>query len=125
MYFPFWVLVLMIVSRSSLFDYFDYPWALMAIQGGMLLALIVNAMSLHHQVGLARRLILSRLRDFRCAAIARRDDVRERQLTVLTHEVEQEREGAFNSLAQHPIFKAIAIPMGGTTAILLLETFFR
>jgi hypothetical protein len=137
-YFPFVVLVLLIIARSTLFDSLNFPLPLLLLFGAALGYLVYSSATLRRAAEHARERVLETLDDQLLhlkagtvpAALADsapeghdprrglRDSVEE-----LRRRVERTREGAFAPFFSQPFVKAVMIPFGGFGGISLLEYF--
>jgi hypothetical protein len=121
-YYPFLVLFLMIVSRISYFDDWDWPPALVLVLGANAAYAITCALSLRGAAERARRKALDRLQDYQhdyaaAAGQATKADASRRT----ADEVREMREGAFALLSRHPILGAVLLPSGGIGIWALVE----
>jgi hypothetical protein len=114
-YYPFFVLFLMIVSRMSLFDNWDWPLSLV-------LVLLFNgsysawsAFRLRNTAERAQTSALHRLSDFLVRYTAAGPDWKNHVDTIreMITAIRSERRGAFAAITQHPILGAILLPSGG------------
>ncbi|HVX15251.1 MAG TPA: hypothetical protein VHC22_28945 [Pirellulales bacterium] len=124
--YPFWVLLLVILSRHSIFDFFDFPPALFIMWGLSLGGILICAAALRGTARDARDKVLSRLRDSLATTAGREEPAwrgRAEQLRQFIAEIKQEDRGAFRPLMQDPIVTALATLFGGTGGIVLLEQF--
>jgi len=122
--YPFWVLLLLIISRHPSFDFLDFPPALLVIWGLSLGGALLWAWSLRREAGHARNEIVSRLRDSLAAASGHDDDasrLRAEQLRQFIADVRREDRGAFRPFMQDPIVTALATLLGGTGGVMLIE----
>ncbi|HVC96905.1 MAG TPA: hypothetical protein VND64_24715 [Pirellulales bacterium] len=122
--YPFWVLLLLILSRHPSFDFLDFPPALLVLWGLSLGGALLWAWSLRREAGHARNEIVSRLRDSLAAASGHDDDasrLRAEQLRQFISDVRREDRGAFRPFMQDPIVTALATLLGGTGGVMLIE----
>jgi hypothetical protein len=122
--YPFWVLLLLILSRHPSFDFLDFPPALLVLWGLSLGGALLWAWSLRREAGHARNQILSRLRNALAAASGIDDDASRRraeQLRQFIADVRRENHGAFRPFMQDPIVTALATLLGGTGGVMLIE----
>jgi hypothetical protein len=114
-YYPFIVLFLMVVSRSSIFDRWDWPVSLILVLLFNATYAAWSAFSLRHSAEAARRKTLDRLDGLLVGHMAAEspdksaiDVIRE-----IASAIRAENRGAFASISHHPIFGAILLPSGG------------
>jgi hypothetical protein len=124
-YYPFLILLLMIVSRSSYFDNWDWPVALVIMLGLNAVVAVISAYMLRQAAERARAAAVEDLRaralDYAIQGRGDRADV----LKEMTREVETERGGAFSLLSQYPIMAAVLLPSGGVGIWFLLDYLAR
>ena len=142
--YPFAILSLLLVARSSYFDDFDFTIGLaIAISLSCTFALY-SALALRRaaeqlrvqtiqkfenlKVGLLQTEIEKDFTFFQNFGIRRERSaaasINYNQVEALIMEVKTYKEGAFQPFARHPIFKAILYPFGGYGALAILEYLF-
>jgi hypothetical protein len=137
-YFPFVVLLLLIIARSTLFDSLNFPLPLVLLFGAALAYLVYASASLRRAAEHARKRVLENLDDHLlhlktgtlppalADAVPPGDDpVRGLRDSVedLRRRVERTRDGAFAPFLSQPVVKAVMIPFGGFGGLSLLEFF--
>lgn len=124
-YYPFITLFLLILARSSLFDNWAWPWALLAIISLITLFALGAVWILRGSAELARRTSLHMMREklLRLMAPHNPDTGVIDRFRELIKEVETCRLGAFAPLAEQPLLKAVAVPFGGAGILAMIETF--
>jgi hypothetical protein len=123
-YYPFLVLALLIVSRSSIFDNYTIPFTLIISQAISIGVVIFAVVALRHRAERARETALEHLRAKLIAARGGEGDgKRASQLEMLLSRVENLREGAFAPLASQPIVKAVFLPLISYGGTLLLQLY--
>ena len=120
-YYPFTVLFVMIISRSSYFDHFDWPIALLLIYGMNSAYALFCAMSLRRTAEKARRIELERLQQKLVSAHGKGEKKRAKQIELTIDEIDAIEEGAFAPLSKHPIIGALLMPLGGAGVLTLLN----
>jgi hypothetical protein len=120
-YYPFLVFSLMILARSPLFGDWSWPLPLLLIMGGNIVLSIVAAYCLRRAAEQAREFALKRLHDKHAAVSS--DQARAKFIEKVIERVENETEGAFSILSQHPTLAAILLPSGGLGIWALLQYF--
>jgi AcrR family transcriptional regulator len=123
-YYPFIVLTIMILSRLTAFDNWDFPMALLVVWGICGGYAVVPAVLLTSAAEEARRTAIARLADKSRQARkeSRTEDAEELDRTI--EEVKGEHEGAFAPWTQHPMLRAILYPSGGLGLITSLQYLF-
>ncbi len=115
-YFPFWILFLMILSRSHYFDNWHYtPLLLMVICFTALIAL-GSAIRLTRGAQETRVYILEKLDD-----IYWHGKENSPRLKTLTDEIKNLQTGPFLPLSRHPVVLSVLIPFGGVGSLYLIE----
>jgi len=109
-YYPFIVLSLMLLARSSFFDDW-YTAPSIVILSSLSFAIVLScAIALRHSVESSRRQALDHLSDEVLRAKGTGNTVRVSQLEDLRDRVEQLREGAFAPYSEQPVLKALLLP---------------
>lgn len=124
-YYPFVLFFLMIVSRNSLFDDWDWPMGLIVIFAANISLAVIGALMLRGAAERARRRALADLGQRHRKFLAESKDQQAKLISELISEVEGERGGAFSLLSQHPVLAAILLPSGSIGVWALLEYFAR
>jgi hypothetical protein len=124
---PSKVLVILIFSQLTIFDYWVVPWTLLVPIFFCGIAALYANYSLRQEVEKVREKTLRLVRRDRFDALG---DPSATRTTVDQHDqaikdIESDQRGAFRPLSEDPLLKAIAIPFGGFGSALLLEQFFR
>jgi len=120
-WFPFIVMLLLVVARQRMFDGWDYPLSLVVLQLLLLVALYFHTWRLRIEADDARKTILQTLRDalrITTSAPARHD-----HLVGIIDEVERQQSGAFSHWTQDYFLKAMTLPFLGGGGIVLLDQF--
>lgn len=118
---PFIVVFVMIISRLSIFDRWDWPPALIAIIGINSAYAIFAALVLRRTAEGARRGALRRLKDDRLKCRAANDKACVDFLNNIIKEIDELKEGAFAPISQQPALRAILVPLGGLGTAAALE----
>jgi hypothetical protein len=124
-YFPFMVFFLLIISRNSFFDNWDWPLGLMLVLGSNIGLAITGTLMLRGAAEEARRRALIDLDQRRRVALADGTTAKAQVIDKLMTEVENERRGAFSLLSQYPVLAAILLPSGSVGIWVLLEYLAR
>jgi len=121
--YPFIVLFVMILSRSSFFDRWDWPFSLVLIMGALAALAAWCALALRRAAEEARTKAVGRIRSRLARALSRGpwEAPRVAQLRLLIEEVHGLHRGAFAHWSRHPVLKAILIPFGGVGLLALVE----
>jgi hypothetical protein len=122
-YYPFVIVFLMAVARHSYFDRWDFPAGLLVIFTLNALYAFGNGVLLRRAAEEAKR---EAVRQLKCRLKSLSDEpvfkqARRRQIERMVQLIEETQEGAFLPFTQHPLFKAVALPTGGTGLVFLLE----
>lgn len=119
LYYPFIVLLVMIVARHNAIDNWSWNVPLLIVVTGALLVTVIAAATLRRSANIARERELERLRSVRANAIAKGDDgeALARVSEDLITEVKELRQGAFGGVFQNPIIGALLVPASGVGVI--------
>jgi hypothetical protein len=127
-YCPFAVLLLLIVSRSTVFDAWDFPLPLLVLLACAALYATFCALTLRRAAEDARRTIVAsyedeclRLEAARAGADGTDPQRLARALRTLLERIKTTREAAFLPLTQQPAVRALLIPFGGFGGLSLVE----
>lgn len=127
-YCPFAVLLLLIVSRSTVFDAWDFPLPLLVLLAAAALYATFCALSLRRAAEQARSRIVAAYEDECLRLDAGRpqpDGADPARLAsgvrALLERMKQTREAAFLPLTQQPAVRALLIPFGGFGGVSLIE----
>jgi hypothetical protein len=127
-YCPFAVLLLLIVSRSTVFDAWDFPLPLLVLLAAAALYATFCALTLRGAAEDARRSIAAAYEDecLRLEAAGAGADGADpqrlaRALRTLLERIKTTREAAFLPLTQQPAVRALLIPFGGFGGLSLVE----
>lgn len=124
--FPFGLTALFIVSRSSVFDAWRWPWLLALVVGTLLAVVLVAASLLWRAAEKARRASLDRLEELRLQVVAqppKEVGASEKQLQALIAEIKANQRGAFAPWTANPLLGSLLLPFGGAGASGLLDFF--
>lgn len=132
-FYPFFVLFLIIISRSHYFDNWQFPAQLVVFIGFTALIAIGSAIRLRKAAQKVRRNTLNKLHDYYCQALAR-EALQQNSATpdpeliglsvriqLLIDNVKEIDTGPFLPLSRHPIVRAIAMPFGGVGSLYLID----
>jgi hypothetical protein len=123
-YYPFLVLPIMIVSRLSYFDRWDWPLSLVLVVGANAVLAIVAALFLRRSAEEARLDIISSLRQKRLDLTKPTEEENKGWLPRIEKalgEIAGERRGAFAPITQNPIVGALLLPSGTMGLAFALE----
>jgi len=122
--FPFALTALFIISRSSVFDAWHWPW-LLAMLVGILLFVVFLAASLLWRAAERARLgaieILENLRQKALASSPEKMEASEKQLEALIAEIRAMSRGAFAPWTSNPLVGSLLLPFGGAGATGLID----
>jgi len=120
---PFIVIVLLMVARSGLLEYSGFPLPLFFVIGltafGLFYAYIAQRLAAGH----VRDVLVDRLLDRATMAAAGERTIEQEQCKSAVAEIRAMRRGAFRPWHQDPLWRAIAIPLGGAGGLALLNVF--
>jgi hypothetical protein len=116
---PMVVLGLMIVARASVFDAWPWPTVLMGVLGLFLVMLLMCVVNMRRLCERARREALADMAKER--EHGPRDEASTRRLSAIREEIEAFAGGAFSPLIQHPILRALTLPLTAFGANLAFE----
>ena len=119
---PFVVLFLMIISRLTYFDRWDWPLSLVAIIGLNSLYAIVAAAILRRSAERTRSESLTTLREERIRCLAKGEDRAVRLLDRLIDEIKSLSQGVFAPISQQPVVRAFLVPFGGIGVAVFLDS---
>ncbi|MDH5480650.1 MAG: hypothetical protein OEX11_07815, partial [Nitrosomonas sp.] len=133
-FFPFFILFLMILSRSYYFDNWHVPIPVEIIIACTSLIAISSVIRLRGAAKKARSHILERLDNHYWQALtneSNKENTRtDNELTesasrikLLADEINTLNKGPFSPLTHHPVIRAIAMPFGGVGGLYLIEHF--
>lgn len=126
LYYPFIILLMLIVAHSTLFDNWQIPPSVIVIIVTSILLIVAWDIMLRRSVKAARETALKDMQSSLSQGLRLTNDYEEvKQLELLIDEVKNERRGAFRSFANNPILKALLMPSGGFGGLLLLEYLVR
>lgn len=121
-YYPFILLLLMMVARHSVFDNYDWPPSLVVIfLVGFGLATACG-LGLRVAAERMRGTFLGRLEHELAVRSALREEQKELEVVARTREaIQTEQGGSFGPFAQNPVLRALLIPLGGIGSISAVE----
>lgn len=121
---PFFALLLMILSRLSHFDGWDWPLALVLIFSSQAILTLIAAHRLRSAAERARGSVLARLNE-RLVGLRGSTEESERaraaQIEALVQEIRGFEEGAFAPWSKRPALRAILMPFSGVSAVAMLD----
>ncbi len=125
-FFPFLIIFLMVLSRSTFFDGWRWSIELVVVYGAISFYVLVSAILLQREASLARKWVLESLNSMETKEAYWDDDAVIRQKNKLYRksaidQVQHLNKGAFVSWYKHPIFQALALPTSGTSGVFLLQ----
>ncbi|HQR53243.1 MAG TPA: hypothetical protein PLZ79_08215, partial [Burkholderiales bacterium] len=120
-YYPFVIVTLLVLARSSTFDNWTTPPQLVFVFGLTMVIALATAIALRLAVENARGAALDHL----TAKLQRAEQVGEERIAaeirILIERVRDTRRGAFSPFSQQPWLKAVLIPLGSLSAVPILE----
>ncbi|MCA9458537.1 MAG: hypothetical protein KC587_17855, partial [Nitrospira sp.] len=117
-YYPFIIVLVMIVSRSSFFDDWDLPISLLIVIGSNIGLAVFSAFHFRQTAENARGRVLNTLSSM---LSTNSSSPGKAQVQKVISEVQNFKKGAFCPFAEQPILKAFAIPSGGYFLMLFIE----
>jgi hypothetical protein len=124
-YYPFVVLLVLVVAQNPLFDnwHWNTPLALMAVFNTVVA--VVCALLLQSAAKGARSGALSTLDELLRARGGRADDAMRENLARIRAEIEGTTTGAFAGFSQNPVVRAVLLPLVGGGGLAALEALLR
>jgi hypothetical protein len=111
--YPFIVLALMILARSTVFDSWNFPVSLAIVLTGSGLVAVVAARHLRGAAEAARQMSLDALARELLASRGSGKDTVSRQIEFMIAEIKAFRHGAFAPILSQPWIKSLLYPLGG------------
>ncbi len=131
--FPFIVLFLMIVARSSYFDNWNMSVGLLILFVTLGIYSFANTIILHKEINRCKEGMVAKLKkEIIClhskslkvhAGIYEKVDFEMEQIKSTVRAIESIREGAFRPLIQQPLFQAALLPFGGAGSLWIMNGF--
>ena len=122
LYFPFVVLLLLIVERSSLFDNWRLVPSISVVLVTSVLILITCVLFLRRSIKEARETALEEMRGALSRGAREGGEAGDVEaLRLMIAEVENERRGAFCPLSSDPVLKALLMALGGYGSLFSLD----
>ncbi len=123
-YYPFIVVLLMLVARTSLFDYLNLPVPLILIFLLLFGALVWSAYEVRLAARAAREEIISQMRGTLTKTLAdKSQSPRVEQIKLFITEIQHEQRGAYGPIVRDPIVGSLALVFGGSGGLLLIQRF--
>ncbi len=116
---PMAVLGLMIAARASAFDAWPWPSVLMAVFALFLVMLLMCIVNMRRQCERARRDALEHMARARETGLV--DESSSKRYDAIREQIENFAGGAFSPLVQHPILRALTLPLTAFGANLAFE----
>ncbi len=120
--FPFVLLPLLMLSRSTVFEGWAWTWSMFLVYASVAGFLLVNVLLFQTEAVQARDRIRSDLMERRHQTVG--DAHETRRLDLLIEDIGQLRQGAFARWTGRPIFQSVALVLGGLGLILMLDFLF-
>ncbi|MDJ0860628.1 MAG: hypothetical protein QNJ82_00135 [Gammaproteobacteria bacterium] len=114
-YFPFIVIFVLIISRSTYFDRWNMPTGLAIVIAASALYAVVAALTLRRSAEHARGEALRSISDRITKAAGTDNEGRVRQLELLKERIAENRRGAFRPWRQQPVMKVLFWFIGGAS----------
>jgi len=124
-YYPIYIILLLLAAQSDYFDNFDMPVSLMLIASLNIALVLILSISLRHKAVCARNVSLARLEKYH-GELLQKDSGKERdkameKLSYYRGLIENCREGAFLPISEQPWLRALTLMGGGGSSLLLLQ----
>lgn len=119
-YYPFIVLLLMIVSRNGLFDNWNWPLSMTIIYSIDVALALYCGMKMRRSAEEARTMAVESLN--RDLVLSRDNSFVGKKIQDMLDEVQSIRRGAFSPFSANPVIGAVLIPSGGLMLFALLES---
>jgi len=122
-YYPFIVISLMIIARSSVFDNWTMSPGLIIVIGASVLIVVVCAILLRRGAEVSRRIAIWRLTNEMMKLKGRGDEGRNaaEQIQIMIEQIREFRRGAFAPYSQQPFLRALLLPLSSYGGAVLLE----
>jgi hypothetical protein len=121
---PFYLIAVLVVSRSSLFDNWHWELNVLVFAFAVGLFSVISAIRLRRAAEVARSDIVDRLQKLKRQSMSGLEvsgGISTAQVDSLIALVKSEERGAFNRWFKNPVVQALLLPFGGAGAIALLE----
>jgi hypothetical protein len=121
------LVIALLATRLNVFDGWDLEWPLIVMPGLLLLGTFVEVLRLRAEAAKLKAAMIQVVADLSAKNVVVKQDNPHRQavLDLYLGRIEEERRGALRPLLEDPILRAaIALPTGGTGALLLIENLF-
>jgi hypothetical protein len=122
-YYPFVVLLVLVVAQNPLFGNWNVPQALMALFNAGVA--VVCAVLLQRAAKGARSRALSTLDELLRARVGPGEDTVRQKLVQIRGEIEGTTTGAFAGFSQNPVVGAVLLPLLGSGGLAALEFLLR
>jgi hypothetical protein len=118
LWYPFIVMLLLVIARQRLFSGDNYPLMLAVVQLALLLVLYFHTWRLRTETDAARKGIVRALKQRSGPGV-------KAEIDEAIKDIEAEEEGAFGHWTQDYFLKALALPFLGETGFLLLQRWMQ
>lgn len=126
-YYPFFILFLLILSRSSYFDNWQITPLLLFIFIFTALITLGSAFRLRSATEEAKDIIVKRLESYHLETIItksqRQNEKKSERIKLIIGEIKGLQEGVFTPLSHHPIVLSLLMPFGSVGGLYLIEYF--
>lgn len=124
-HYPITVMLLITLSYATFFDDWFVPWPWWIWWGILPIIVYWKSYQLARDASRARGKIVRRVtKDLLELGQGENYDNLVRQITQLRNDILAEDDGAFGPFIKSPLFSALAIPLSGTSGLVLLQYFF-
>ena len=119
--YPFILLLVLIFSRSQVFDRWPWPTSLIILFGLPLVLALVSALHLRSSAEQLRSQARASVRAMWAEAISSGDHAKAGLAEAAMKSIESESRGAFSPFTQNPVLAALMLPLGGAGTGMVLE----
>lgn len=123
-YYPVYVILILLAAYNNYFDNFDIPLSLMVIGILNISLVLIFAIMLHRAATEAREQSLKKLGEAKASLLRLRGAERKVGLATLRlykERIVEIREGAFRPITEQPWLRALTLMTGGGSSLLLLQ----
>ena len=122
-YYPFAVLAILLVARSSLFDSWPLTVLVILVFGLSFCGTVGCVAWLRRKTYVFHQTVLREMRDsfLKATGDGQVDEKQARRMEQLLENARSERRGSFQNLAGQPLLKALLLPIGGASGIEAVE----
>jgi len=124
-YYPIYIILLLLAAQSDYFDNFDMPASLMLIASLNIFLVLCFSISLRRKAIQARDISLGKINAKNEEIFLSNDDKKKKQvrarLSFYEKKIQEFREGAFLPITEQPWLRALTLMTGGGSSLLLIQ----